>query len=34
MIATNVFNNALRVPLDDYLFPYQLHQTQDKPAAK
>jgi len=23
MLATNVFNNALRVPLDEYLFPYQ-----------
>lgn len=34
MIATNVFNNALRVPLDDYLFPYQLHQTQDKTTAE
>ena len=23
MIATNVFNNALRVDLDEYLFPYR-----------
>ncbi len=23
MIATNVFNNALKVPLDDYLVPYR-----------
>ena len=23
MVATNVFNNALRVPLDDYLEPYR-----------
>lgn len=27
MIATNVFNNALRVPLDEYLYPYR------KPAS-
>jgi alkylhydroperoxidase family enzyme len=23
MVATNVFNNALRVPLDEYLEPYR-----------
>lgn len=26
MIATNVFNNALRVPLDPYLFPYAIQK--------
>ncbi|MFO0946412.1 MAG: hypothetical protein U1D30_10755 [Planctomycetota bacterium] len=27
MIATNVFNNALRVDLDEYLFPYRKNET-------
>jgi len=27
MLATNVFNNALRVDLDDYLLPYQAAPT-------
>jgi alkylhydroperoxidase family enzyme len=27
MIATNVFNNALRVPLDDYLGPYRKEEA-------
>jgi alkylhydroperoxidase family enzyme len=28
MIATNVFNNALRVDLDEYLFPYRKEPTR------
>ena len=28
MIATNVFNNALRVDLDEYLLPYRKEQEQ------
>jgi alkylhydroperoxidase family enzyme len=29
MIATNVFNNAIGVPLDDYLEPYRKEQGED-----
>ncbi len=28
MIATNVFNNALRVDLDEYLFPYRKEENR------
>lgn len=28
MIATNIFNNALRVDLDEYLFPYRKQWTE------
>lgn len=28
MIATNIFNNALKVDLDEYLFPYRRERTQ------
>lgn len=27
MIATNVFNNALRIPLDEYLLPYRKQEA-------
>jgi alkylhydroperoxidase family enzyme len=30
MIATNVFNNALRVDLDEYLFPFRKSSTEEK----
>jgi alkylhydroperoxidase family enzyme len=30
MVATNVLNNALRVPLDDYLVPYRTKGTGEK----
>jgi alkylhydroperoxidase family enzyme len=33
MLATNVFNNALGVPLDDYLFPFR-RATHGTPTAR
>jgi len=32
MVATNVFNNALDVPLDDYLEPFQRRDAQPREA--
>jgi alkylhydroperoxidase family enzyme len=34
MIATNVFNNALRVDLDEYLWPYRKATATSAPAAR
>jgi alkylhydroperoxidase family enzyme len=34
MIATNVFNNALRVDLDEYLWPYRKPGTKTQPRME
>jgi alkylhydroperoxidase family enzyme len=33
MLATNVFNNALRVDLDQYLEPFRAHSSAARGAA-
>ena len=34
MVATNVFNNALRVPLDEYLEPYPARSRRQRPMGE
>jgi alkylhydroperoxidase family enzyme len=34
MIATNIFNNALRVDLDEYLYPYRKGGVSGQPAKR
>ena len=34
MIATNVFNNALQVPLDEYLYPFAKSTARRATGAK